>query len=452
MISVITVFNNKSYFKNILLPSLQIQKSKYQLIPFDNRNNFFKSAASALNYLALKAKGKYLMFVHQDVELIGKDWLKATEKILDSIPDLGVAGVAGMTLSGITGKEKARGSIFERGSLWAWNNPVSRPTPVQTLDECLIIVPKNIFLQIPFDDKTFNGWHYYASDYCLTVKNNKLESYVIPQTISHRSPATNTKGIFKYQLRLFFKHRKQFNKISTTCGQITALSLFYRFVREIFRPIYRILFPEWTAYLKNELRGCHTVLDVGCGSNSPIQYCKIETSLGVDIDPNALIESKKRNIHSKYININIRKITFPINSFEAVLCSEVLEHLDKKSGLKLINKMIEWASRKVILTTPNGFLIQSKFSDNPYQKHLSGWKSEELKKIGFRVKGINGLRFLHGEKGIIKYKPRIFWHLFSQVGSLIAFWIPKIAFQLFAVYNINKNNMNRKLKGTDTIA
>jgi hypothetical protein len=36
-----------------------------------------------------------LMFVHQDVELIGSGWLKSAKRILSSIDDLSAAGVAG---------------------------------------------------------------------------------------------------------------------------------------------------------------------------------------------------------------------------------------------------------------------------------------------------------------------------------------------------------------------
>ena len=40
-------------------------------------------------------KGKYVMFVHQDIDLLTDSWLKSAEDMLDSIPNLGIAGVAG---------------------------------------------------------------------------------------------------------------------------------------------------------------------------------------------------------------------------------------------------------------------------------------------------------------------------------------------------------------------
>jgi hypothetical protein len=66
-----------------------------------------------LNYGGSKAKGEYLMFVHQDVKLIGGDWLKRAEKILASVNDLAVAEVAGVNFDG-----NPAGFIIDGGRFW----------------------------------------------------------------------------------------------------------------------------------------------------------------------------------------------------------------------------------------------------------------------------------------------------------------------------------------------
>ena len=60
----------------MLLKSLQNQDADYELILVDNTNNRFKSAAEALNDGAKKSSGDFLMFVHQDVEIYDKYFLK----------------------------------------------------------------------------------------------------------------------------------------------------------------------------------------------------------------------------------------------------------------------------------------------------------------------------------------------------------------------------------------
>ena len=95
MISIVCVYNNKEILESYLLESVKNQTAKFEFIGIDNTKEQFKSAAKALNYGGRQAKGKYLMFVHQDVDLSTNTWLEEVVKILDEIPNLGIAGVAG---------------------------------------------------------------------------------------------------------------------------------------------------------------------------------------------------------------------------------------------------------------------------------------------------------------------------------------------------------------------
>ena len=108
MISVICVYNDDWILQNYLLKSLSEQKAGFELITIDNGENRFASAAEALNYGGRKATGDYLLFVHQDVDLCSDSWLDSTENVLDTIPNLGVAGVAGVSENGATQLERFR--------------------------------------------------------------------------------------------------------------------------------------------------------------------------------------------------------------------------------------------------------------------------------------------------------------------------------------------------------
>lgn len=188
MISIVCVCNDGGVLQDYLLKSLRVQTVKFELIKIDNTRNTFKSAAEALNYGGKKAKGKYIMFVHQDVDLFSHSWLEDAEKILDSISDLGIAGVAGVSEEGRTHKDRKR-NIIKHGyppeDLVA--TPIRKPEKVQTLDECLIIIPKSVFDSLEFDERTCNDWHLYAADYCLSIKKSGYCAYAIPMFIYHRS-------------------------------------------------------------------------------------------------------------------------------------------------------------------------------------------------------------------------------------------------------------------------
>ena len=70
MISIVCVYNNKEILNKYLIKSLESQTEDYELILLDNTQNKFNSAAKALNNGGRKAKGDYIMFVHQDVVCI----------------------------------------------------------------------------------------------------------------------------------------------------------------------------------------------------------------------------------------------------------------------------------------------------------------------------------------------------------------------------------------------
>jgi SAM-dependent methyltransferase len=433
MISIVVVYNNEQALERILLPSLKNQTAPFELIKLDNTGGRFNSAAEALNYGAKQANGKYIMFVHQDVELDSALWLEKVENLLDTIPAIGIAGVAGMSEIGKTDKERGRGYISDCGQIWEYANPVEKPEKVQTLDECLLIVPRSVFNKLQFDSKTFDDWHCYGADYCLSVREMGLNSYVIPAFIYHRSLLINMENLCRYQKRLFNNYKSNYKHIYTTCGVISRQNLAIWSVVNFLSPFYKRIFPTWIEYLKREIDKDDTVLDLGCGYSSPLQHCDIAFSMGVELFDPYLDESRKKAIHNEYVRADIREVDFKPKSFDVVIALDVLEHLAKDDGFELIHKMEAWARKKIIIFAPNGYLWQDDYDDNPLQRHLSDWYADELKKIGFRIHGMNGWRRLRGHKSSIKYRPQLLWLTISNITQWIVYYYPKMANQLLAV-------------------
>ena len=203
-----------------------------------------------------------------------------------------------------------------------------------------------------------------------------------------------------------------------------------------FKKIYRIFFPGIVEQLKKDLSGCQSVLDLGCGYNSPVQYANVPFKVGVDLFDPYLEQSKNKKIHNKYIKADINKVEFPPKSFDAVMAVDILEHLSKEDGLALLEKMGNWAKTKVILITPNGFLEQDSYDQNPLQEHRSGWTVEEFKKEGFKVLGMDGYKKLRGYKGGVRFKPVLFWLALSELSQEVAYYFPKLAFHLYVIKRI----------------
>lgn len=216
MISVVCVYNNKDILDNYLIKSLKIQSSNYELILMDNTDGKFKSAAEALNEGGKEAKGKYIMFTHQDIDFLSDNWLKNAENTLDSIPDLGIAGVAGKLniKKGII--TNIKDGIPPK---YAGTTKIKSVMKVQTLDECLFIIPKNIFKILKFDEETCNDWHLYAVDYCLNVIKLGFNVYVLPFLLYHRSPGFSvSKKYYLTMKKMLNKHKNDYKWIYTTMG------------------------------------------------------------------------------------------------------------------------------------------------------------------------------------------------------------------------------------------
>ena len=199
--------------------------------------------------------------------------------------------------------------------------------------------------------------------------------------------------------------------------------------------IYASYFKE----IESELNDCSSVLDVACGNNSPLINCKKTfKSTGVDIFEPYLIESRDKGIHDDYIISDALDLNnhVPDNSYDAVIALDLIEHLTKESGFNLLEILEKIAIKKVIVFTPNGFLRQKPFDDNPWQEHLSGWEIEEFEQLGYSVVGQGGWKHLRGERAKLKFRPHFFWSRISFLSQLAFKSYPKFSFQLLCIKSL----------------
>jgi SAM-dependent methyltransferase len=94
---------------------------------------------------------------------------------------------------------------------------------------------------------------------------------------------------------------------------------------------------------------------------------------------------------------------FRYDDFDLVVALDLIEHLTKSDGYRLLyhlNRLTECS----VVQTPNGFLWQPPFAANPFQAHISGWKPSELKALGWRRQyGLGGSKLLVGIGGRPRY-------------------------------------------------
>jgi hypothetical protein len=213
--SIICAYDNTKKLNSYLIQSLSKQTSEYELLTVDNTAGNFTKASNILNKTGERAKYDYIMFVHQDIFLGSIDWLENVLKELPKLPRLGAAGVAGKS------KEGAFASV-SHGSppFFAGGKRLSKPAKVQTLDGCLIIVPKKIFKRISFDESTIEGWYLYAVDYCLDLTRRGYNIYVLPDQVYHESTGPGDERLYEKTLKnILEKHKKEIDTIYSTMGE-----------------------------------------------------------------------------------------------------------------------------------------------------------------------------------------------------------------------------------------
>lgn len=188
--------------------------------------------------------------------------------------------------------------------------------------------------------------------------------------------------------------------------------------------------------LQKEIGESKSVLDVGCGNDSPLGRIKRTfSSEGIDIYPKCIRVSKKRKLHNSYRLGDVKKLRkyYKPKSFDTVVCIDVIEHLTKNESLKMIEDMERVALKKVILMTPKGYIDQGAYDNNPYQVHHSGWETKDLVDLGYKVYGLRGLKWLRDDEATIKFTPWVFWGILSFISEVLLYYFPNLSFQLFAV-------------------
>ncbi|MFH1454837.1 MAG: methyltransferase domain-containing protein [bacterium] len=205
-------------------------------------------------------------------------------------------------------------------------------------------------------------------------------------------------------------------------------------------PLLRNIFEYYHLHsqLEKALKCCKTVLDLGCGGDSPFAaISKNFYSVGIDAFEPSIKTAKELGIHNEYFLMNVMDIDkkFSANSFDCILLTDLIEHLEKKDGILLIEKMQKIAKKKIVIFTPNGFYPQGEFYNNPFQVHKSGWDPKEMKERGYKVIGFGGLKGLRSKIMQMQTNNKFywFWKIITESSEILVRDIPEMSFSILCV-------------------
>lgn len=132
----------------------------------------------------------------------------------------------------------------------------------------------------------------------------------------------------------------------------------------------KIIHDRWKNHLKNlKIAKDARILDVGCGRGDIALYLarKAKLTIGIDYSKDAisLANKIKKKFNSsikkktQFRVMNIKKLNFPNDFFDVVICIDVLEHLHKKEVEKSLGEISRVLKKDGVLfvhTGPNKIL------------------------------------------------------------------------------------------------
>jgi hypothetical protein len=211
-LTIISAVNNDRVLNSCLLSSPDL-KSGIEVLAMRG----YSSAASAYNAGIARAKGEYLVFVHQDVYL-AEGWACKLKQTLDFLawqdPNWGVLGMWGMSPAGV-----GVGYLYCVAGIRLLGESFHGCREVKSLDEVLLIIRKSSGLHF---DEIMGGFHMYGADICLEAERCGMKSYAFSAFGIHNS---NGYGMLPWQFwkSYFLMRRKWINRlpITTPCAEIT---------------------------------------------------------------------------------------------------------------------------------------------------------------------------------------------------------------------------------------
>ncbi|MDP4010205.1 MAG: methyltransferase domain-containing protein [Candidatus Shapirobacteria bacterium] len=172
-------------------------------------------------------------------------------------------------------------------------------------------------------------------------------------------------------------------------------------------------------------------LVIGCGSEEEMGILnKNCDGIGIDISEEAVKKSKAKYPQFEYYVANATNLHFEKNSFDCVICSEVIEHIpDDEKFLSEVKRVLK-NNGIFIVTTPNWlswYGLARKIAEGLFKKPVTSddqpidnWSTpsslkRKLKKYGFEINFLRGLWYFPPTG---KGKNQIPWRITLPIAKL----------------------------------
>jgi hypothetical protein len=135
-----------------------------------------------------------------------------------------------------------------------------------------------------------------------------------------------------------------------------------------------------------------SILDIGAGFGRWGFLCRCHLGPGESLRTNAAqslridaIEAFQPNINAVYESVynrvykgELQSMMPGLGKYDVIICSHVIEHLEKEEGRKQIAQMFDHAVQALVVGVPIADCLRSPVGGNPYEAHRSIWRKEDF--------------------------------------------------------------------------
>ena len=166
--------------------------------------------ASVYNFGASRSRGDVLVFMHDDAFFMTENWAPALESIFARDPGAGIVGVAGTQYLyadncswTAAGQPFIKGRIvhdLQNGDFFATLFSQEREAfEVVACSGVFFAVRRTLLTQFGFDERTFDGFCFHETDFCMQARQSNWRIIVTPDIlVKHRSTGTYDKAWHHY--------------------------------------------------------------------------------------------------------------------------------------------------------------------------------------------------------------------------------------------------------------
>jgi len=204
---------------------------------------------------------------------------------------------------------------------------------------------------------------------------------------------------------------------------------------------------SWSWLLCKLIGDPKTVLDIGCGDGILMRTLSKEKNwkiVGIDIFKDSIIKAETLGVYDSIIQGDVieasKRMVNQKKRFDTVFCSQLIEHLSKEEGDRLMDLMDQLTLERIVVTTPRGFVEQRGefLGNNRHQHHKSGWIIADFVSRGYKVYGL-GLSAVWRYSKLGRSKTRApFISLVSYLMSPLVYFIPVLGEGILAIKKIKK--------------